>query len=183
MDGFGTIFRYVSTVPSTTEIPQGETSTPQIVPDSDTACAQPHCDELHRGPESRSPAPDRRQMQLGGDDATDFVENFFKNSRLHFIGRWRERLLRRLFLSEFAPLPQDVVSIPSHLNKNAVNSTMLRFLQPVAAIPGSIPHTLNPRSEILHIDFDAFFVSVALRKRQDLREQPVKFLLMNIINL
>eukprot|EP00916_Digyalum_oweni_P001265 GHVL01002458.1.p1 GENE.GHVL01002458.1~~GHVL01002458.1.p1 ORF type:complete len:425 (+),score=106.32 GHVL01002458.1:29-1276(+) len=77
-------------------------------------------------------------------DNPNFVENYFASSRLHFIGTWKNRL-------------------PPHLNG--------RF-QPLLSWKQSI-FTENSVKYLLHVDFDAFFVSVALKKNPHLLGLPV----------
>ncbi|KAG2241165.1 hypothetical protein Bca52824_096850, partial [Brassica carinata] len=76
----------------------------------------------------------------------NFVENYFKNSRLHFIGTWRNRYRKR-FHGSFHGLKW----ADSGLNttENAKKST------------------------IIHIDLDSFFVSVVIRNRLELQDKPV----------
>ncbi|KAL9244951.1 hypothetical protein vseg_018664 [Gypsophila vaccaria] len=74
----------------------------------------------------------------------NFVENYFKNSRLHFIGTWRNRYRKR-----FNCQP----------NKN------------MEAIPDVT--AASAQACIIHVDMDCFFVAVVIRNRKDLIDKPV----------
>ncbi|KAF3485506.1 hypothetical protein F2Q69_00055273 [Brassica cretica] len=76
----------------------------------------------------------------------NFVENYFKNSRLHFIGTWRNRYRKR-FNSSFNGLKW--ADSGQNTAENAKKLT------------------------IIHIDLDSFFVSVVIRNRLKLQDKPV----------
>ncbi|KQK17302.1 DNA repair protein REV1 isoform X2 [Brachypodium distachyon] len=73
----------------------------------------------------------------------NFVENYFKHSRLHFIGTWRNRYRQR-----FSNLLQAKSS------------------------KGNNGH-MEKKKIIIHIDMDCFFVSVVIRNRPELHDKPV----------
>ncbi|KAH0477656.1 MAG: uncharacterized protein KVP18_000418 [Porospora cf. gigantea A] len=75
-----------------------------------------------------------------------FVQSYFKQSRLHLLGRWRSWLRQAYRFRAFESL--------------ADSSGLGRWS----------PHR---KSIVLHVDFDAFFVNVALRSRPDLSGRPV----------
>ncbi|KAA8536245.1 hypothetical protein F0562_028723 [Nyssa sinensis] len=74
----------------------------------------------------------------------NFVENYFKNSRLHFIGTWRNRYRKR-----FSILSNGFKYTSSNL------------------------HGSSRRTTVIHVDMDCFFVSVIIRNHPDLRDKPV----------
>ncbi|XP_062234274.1 DNA repair protein REV1 isoform X2 [Phragmites australis] len=73
----------------------------------------------------------------------NFVENYFKYSRLHFIGTWRNRYRKRF--SNFL----EVKSIKTNHDHSGKKKT------------------------IIHIDMDCFFVSVVIRNMSELHDKPV----------
>ncbi|TVU08622.1 hypothetical protein EJB05_42031, partial [Eragrostis curvula] len=73
----------------------------------------------------------------------NFVENYFKYSRLHFIGTWRNRYRKR-----FSNLLEDK-SIKASSDDSQKQKT------------------------IIHIDMDCFFVSVVIRNMPELHDKPV----------
>ncbi|KAK4476999.1 hypothetical protein RD792_016201 [Penstemon davidsonii] len=87
--------------------------------------------------------PNQRHSTLADPN---FVENYFKSSRLHFIGTWRNRYRNRF---------------PSSSNRFKYKS---HSLDTAAA---------NQKSAIIHIDMDCFFVSVVIRNHPDLLDKPV----------
>ncbi|CAN8246108.1 unnamed protein product [Cochlearia groenlandica] len=75
----------------------------------------------------------------------NFVENYFKNSRLHFIGTWRNRYRKRFHGSS------------NGLKWDSGQNT-----------DGNVK-----KSTIIHIDLDSFFVSVVIKNRLELHDKPV----------
>ncbi|XP_058070060.1 DNA repair protein REV1 isoform X4 [Magnolia sinica] len=75
----------------------------------------------------------------------NFVENYFKNSRLHFIGTWRSRYRKRF----------------AHLNEVKHGNPKVNALPP------------SQGNTIIHVDMDCFFVSVILRSHLELLDKPV----------
>lgn len=78
-----------------------------------------------------------------GDDPEGFVNRFFQNSRLHFIGRWRERY--QALLATEGPKATSVPAIPEGESERV----------------------------ICHIDLDAFFATASTRHDPVLQQQPV----------
>ncbi|CAA0830956.1 DNA repair protein REV1, partial [Striga hermonthica] len=76
----------------------------------------------------------------------NFVENYFKSSRLHFIGTWRNRYRKRF------------------------NSLSDCFRQKSSSLSTA---AANEKNATIHIDMDCFFVSVVTRNHPELLDKPV----------
>ncbi|XP_031381989.1 DNA repair protein REV1 isoform X1 [Punica granatum] len=76
----------------------------------------------------------------------NFVENYFKFSRLHFIGTWRNRYRKR-----YPSTPDGVMSTSS---KDKASED-------------------PEKTFVIHIDMDCFFVSVVIRDLPELQDKPV----------
>ncbi|PON58092.1 DNA repair protein, Rev [Trema orientale] len=76
----------------------------------------------------------------------NFVENYFKNSRLHFIGTWRNRYRKR-----FPSQSKGFKNVSSNSYSSADSQ----------------------KTAIIHIDMDCFFVSVVIRSHPELKDKPV----------
>ncbi|KAG1358964.1 DNA repair protein REV1 [Cocos nucifera] len=74
----------------------------------------------------------------------NFVENYFRNSRLHFIGTWRNRYRKR-----FSSMLSEVKGSKANINSG------------------------TQKPAIIHIDMDCFFVSVIVRNYPELIDKPV----------
>ncbi|CAL2279264.1 unnamed protein product [Prunus armeniaca] len=94
-----------------------------------------------RLPTSSNAGSNQSHSTLGDPN---FVENYFKSSRLHFIGTWRNRYRKR-----FPRSSKGFKSTEPNLSASASSTA------------------------IIHIDMDCFFVSVVIRKRSELKDRPV----------
>lgn len=75
-------------------------------------------------------------------DDPDFVNSFYKSSRLHFIGTWKARLEGLLTtMADTAPSPTSMTS--------------------------------NTRRDIIHLDMDCFFASVAEASNPEFKGEPL----------
>ncbi|KAJ8769069.1 hypothetical protein K2173_024065 [Erythroxylum novogranatense] len=87
--------------------------------------------------------PNQRHSTL---EDSNFVENYFKSSRLHFIGTWRNRYRKRF---------------PSLCNESRCRSSNLN------------DSDSSQKKKIIHVDMDCFFVSVVIRHHPELHDKPV----------
>ncbi|KAK8259327.1 hypothetical protein V6Z12_D13G048200 [Gossypium hirsutum] len=117
----------------------------QACPEQSSSSVSSRCFDNHgiRGsPTSTVIGPSKHRHSTLGDP--NFVENYFKNSRLHFIGTWRNR-----YRSRFPSLSNGFTK--SHSNVSAGTQ----------------------KTPIIHIDMDCFFVSVVIRSHPELNDKPV----------
>lgn len=84
---------------------------------------------------------------MSTNEDPDFLKKFFANSRLHFIGTWRNRL------------PQ-------------FTKRMMMTYTTNTAVDKPFPST-ESRRLVIHVDMDCFFVSVLLRSQPHLADRPV----------
>ncbi|XP_068467802.1 DNA repair protein REV1 isoform X4 [Phaseolus vulgaris] len=106
-----------------------------------------HCSEEQNAREFPSSSGTKPFKQCHSTFADpNFVENYFKSSRLHFIGTWRNRYRKRFSASS-----------SGIKNENSI-------------ISGS---SISHNSVIIHVDMDCFFVSVVIRNHPELSDQPV----------
>lgn len=95
-------------------------------------------------PTSASTKPSKQCHSTLSDP--NFVENYFKNSRLHFIGTWRNRYRKR-----FPTFSTGFDNEISNINASSVSGN----------------------SVVIHVDMDCFFVSVVIRSHPELLDKPV----------
>ncbi|XP_039158194.1 DNA repair protein REV1 [Eucalyptus grandis] len=88
-----------------------------------------------------------KHPSMGHSTAEDpsFVENYFKNSRLHFIGTWRHRYRKRF--------PSSLNQVKCAINLKASDD--------------------SKKARVIHVDMDCFFVSVVIRNLPELHDKPV----------
>ncbi|CAK7330023.1 unnamed protein product [Dovyalis caffra] len=119
----------------------------QSSPDQLSASVSDHCllnQSMKESPSSESVGPSNQRHSTLGDP--NFVENYFKSSRLHFIGTWRSRYRKRF---------------PSSSSDFKCRSSDL------------ITSDNSQKSTIIHVDMDCFFVSVVIRNHPELHDKPV----------
>ncbi|PWA92321.1 BRCT domain-containing protein [Artemisia annua] len=103
------------------------------------------CSDIQHATETLSVVPNSSNKGHSTSSDPNFVETYFKNSRLHFIGTWKQRYRKRFPRSSDALRPSSSIS----------------------------PSSTCQRDTIIHIDMDCFFVSVVIRNRPELWDKPV----------
>ncbi|KAK7308786.1 hypothetical protein RJT34_05017 [Clitoria ternatea] len=114
-------------------------------PEPSTSVSTP-CSGDQNGKEfSSSSATRSSKLRHSTLTGPNFVENYFKSSRLHFIGTWRNRYRKRFPMS-------------TGFNNENSNVSASAF---------------SRKSAIIHVDMDCFFVAVVIRNHPELLDQPV----------
>jgi len=115
--------------------------------------------------------------------APDFIDGYYKNSRLHHLSTWKTEL--RKLVQEAQEHAEQVP--PGSSPKDSVQGLTLAVtphsdtktmgVRPVMKSPSKKGKERTQGREfeqvIMHCDFDAFFVSAGLLNRKHLRDKPV----------
>ncbi|XP_029130864.1 DNA repair protein REV1 isoform X2 [Cajanus cajan] len=111
-----------------------------------TSFSTPYSDEqnIKEFPSSSATRPSKQCHSTLADP--NFVENYFKSSRLHFIGTWRNRYRKRF----------PILSTGFNNENSDISAS-----------------DISHNSVIMHVDMDCFFVSVVIRNHPELLNQPV----------
>lgn len=116
--------------------------------------------------------PDWRQAHTSA--APDFIEGYYKNSRLHHLSTWKAELKNLVreaqARAEAGPVTGKVRA------EDEVGSSFgvsMRGTEFVMRSPTKGKGKMPEERVIMHCDFDCFFVSAGLLKRPDLRGLPV----------
>jgi DNA repair protein REV1 len=113
--------------------------------------------------------------------APDFIEGYYKHSRLHHLATWKSEL-RSLVMEAQERVEDSMSSTPDSLSKSVVNGVSMRgeHLKLVTS-----PRKWKGKGKqkqgsgdqdgrvIMHCDFDCFFVSAGLVSRPELKGKPV----------
>eukprot|EP01071_Lankesteria_metandrocarpae_P015557 Lankesteria_metandrocarpae@DN980_c0_g1_i1.p1 len=118
----------------------------------------------------------------------NFVSSFFSASRLHVIGKFKDNIYAKFSFAPFTPIKthhqhdhetamqcyrQFGVNHAVCKQKSTPTSTLLSYFGSNANANANSALPRDP-SKVLHIDFDAFFVAVALRnKPAEWHQRPV----------
>lgn len=123
---------------------QGELESSCQEPSASVSSLGSYDHNVNEIPSSASNKPSKQCHSTLSDP--NFVENYFKNSRLHFIGTWRNRYRKR-----FPTLSTGFDNEISNISASSVSGN----------------------SVVIHVDMDCFFVSVVIRSHPELLDKPV----------
>jgi DNA repair protein REV1 len=110
--------------------------------------------------------------------APDFIEGYYKNSRLHHLATWKSEL-RSLVMEAQERVEDSISSTPDALPKSIINGVSMRGEHlKLATSPRKWKGKGKQKSDqdervIMHCDFDCFFVSAGLVSRPELKGKPV----------
>jgi len=111
--------------------------------------------------------------------APDFMEGYYKNSRLHHLSTWKSEL-RALVMEAQEKAESGVSGTPEALRKPAFDNTSMRgarlnMRNSPKKWKGKSKAGFDNHDErvIMHCDFDCFFVSAGLVSRPELKGKPV----------
>jgi DNA repair protein REV1 len=111
--------------------------------------------------------------------APDFIEGYYRHSRLHHLSTWKAEL-RALVTeaqerAERGEVPAAASAVASNSQPAGDNAVSMRAARLVLKSPlkGKGKEQAAQERVIMHVDFDAFFVSAGLVQRPELRGRSV----------
>jgi len=111
--------------------------------------------------------------------APDFIEGYYKNSRLHHLSTWKSEL-RALVMEAQEKVESGMSSTPEALREPAFDNISMRgarlsMRNSPKKWKGKSKAGFDNHNErvIMHCDFDCFFVSAGLVSRPELKGKPV----------
>ncbi|KAF8162778.1 hypothetical protein B0H34DRAFT_650257 [Crassisporium funariophilum] len=113
--------------------------------------------------------------------ASDFIEGYYKNSRLHHLSTWKSELKNLVQeaqeRAESGPDSVHFVTVDSELRAAEVGGVSMRGAELVVRSPSSKWKGKGKAVDaedrvIMHCDFDCFFVSAGLISRPELKGKP-----------
>ena len=116
--------------------------------------------------------------------APDFIDGYYKNSRLHYLSTWKTELRKlvqeaqeRAELAPSGSSPKDFVQGLTLATVSSRSETSAKWIGPAMRSPSKKGKERAQDREyeqvIMHCDFDAFFISAGLLDRKHLRGKPV----------
>lgn len=140
------------------------------VPSYSSAVSNPNAQRVMANPEWR---------KAHTSIAPDFIEGYYKNSRLHYLSTWKSEL-RALVMEAQERAEANISSTPEAIPQPIMNGVSMRgeHLRPQTSPKkwkGKGKAKIVDRHErvIMHCDFDCFFVSAGLVSRPELKGKPV----------
>jgi DNA repair protein REV1 len=114
--------------------------------------------------------------------SSDFIEGYYKNSRLHHLSMWKSELKNLVQeaqeRAESGPISGHVGKIAAERDASNVGGTSMRGAELILRSPtskwkGKGRAVDNEDRVIMHCDFDCFFVSAGLLSRPELKGKAV----------
>ncbi|KZV71579.1 DNA repair protein [Peniophora sp. CONT] len=101
--------------------------------------------------------------------APGFIEGYYRNSRLHYLSTWKTEL--RVLVADAQDRAErgDVPGVEARLASQGLSMRGAKLTSP----KGKGRAREGSQRVIMHVDFDAFFVSVGLLDRPEMRGKPV----------
>lgn len=123
--------------------------------------------------------PDWRKSHTSA--SSDFVEGYYKNSRLHHLSTWKSELKdlvqEALEHAESGPISGHVGKIAAEVHASNAGGVSMRGTELILRSPskwkGKGRAVDDEERVIMHCDFDCFFVSAGLVSRPELNGKPV----------
>lgn len=104
--------------------------------------------------------------------APDFIEGFYKNSRLHHLSTWKAEL-KKLVQEAQERAEEGLVETTASTSTNQGLSMKGAELIQKSLLKKGKERAKDVTTVIMHCDFDSFFVSAGLVERPHLRGKPI----------
>ncbi|VDC00972.1 unnamed protein product [Peniophora sp. CBMAI 1063] len=101
--------------------------------------------------------------------APGFIEGYYRNSRLHYLSTWKAELRALVADAQDRAERGDVPGADARKASQGLSMRGAKFTSP----KGKGKAREGNQRVIMHVDFDAFFVSVGLLNRPEMRGKPV----------
>jgi DNA repair protein REV1 len=151
--------------------PSSSTNPTAVVPDYAAHDSNPNAQRVMANPSWRS---------AHTSAAPDFIQGFYKNSRLHHLSAWKAELkglvAEALVRAERNSTPGEWIADGGVTTEQGEEGVSMKGAELVMRSPKAKGKAKEIEAEdrvIMHCDFDSFFVSAGLVDRPQLRGKPV----------